>query len=96
MTIASKKTIITAAVAVSVLAAGGTATPTGQMPIASAPIPHVSIPTGPRLASLATPNTLFAAVSPLPTTAAAGGAGAGGAPVAAALVANTGAENEES
>src|SRR5258707_8099146 len=67
MTIARKKTIITAAVAVSVLAAGGIATPTGQMPIASAPIRHVSTPTGPSLASLATPNTLLAAVSSLPT-----------------------------
>src|SRR5258705_12263106 len=63
MTIARKKTIITAAVAVSVLAAEGIATPTGQMPIASAPTRHVSIPTGPSLASLATPNTLLAAVS---------------------------------
>jgi hypothetical protein len=39
------------------------------MPIASAPIKQVSIPAGPSLASLATPNSSFAAVSELPRAA---------------------------
>jgi hypothetical protein len=65
VTIATKTTMITAAVAVGVLAAAGTATPTGQAPIASAPTKHVSIPAGPSPASPATPNTFFAAVTGL-------------------------------
>jgi hypothetical protein len=65
--------MFTAAVAAGVLAAAGTASPTGQAPIASAPAKNVSIPVGPILASFATPNSLFAAVSGLPTAASGGG-----------------------
>jgi hypothetical protein len=93
MTIAPKRTMITAAVAVGVLAAGGIATPTGQATIASAPTKQVSVPTGPDLAALVTPNTLFAAVSGLPTASTGGSSNAAGtaAPVATTLVGNTGA-----
>jgi hypothetical protein len=70
MTIASKKTVFTAAVAVGVLAAGSAALPAGKEPIAAIPAKEVTISAGPSLAALATPNTLFAAVSGF-----AGGAG---------------------
>src|ERR1700757_3637020 len=72
MTNATKKSMLTAAITVSVLAVSGTAAPTGQAPIASTPIKQVSISTGPNLAALVTPNTLFAAVSSLPTATAGG------------------------
>jgi hypothetical protein len=85
----TKTTMFTAAVAAGVLAAAGTASPAGQVPIASAPAKTVSIPAGPSLASFATPNPLFAAVGGLPGPASGGSAVAGGPtagnPVATAL-----------
>src|SRR5882757_9948580 len=89
MTIASKKTMLTAAVTVGVLAASGTATPTGQAPISSTPPTHLAIPSGPTLAAFVTPNTLFAAaVSSLPaaTSGATSTPTGTSAPVVAAVV----------
>src|SRR5689334_16668191 len=89
MTIASKTTVFTAAVAVGVLAAGSSAYSTGQTPLPSTSAKQVTIPAGPNLAALVTPNTLFGGVSGL-STGSSPAAGGGAASIVTAVVGGTG------